>query len=51
VVFDAPPHATLFDLFIIAVKDIEVSSNWYQSIFNWKSLHGGKKIDVLVAEK
>jgi predicted enzyme related to lactoylglutathione lyase len=35
---------------IIAVKDIEASSKWYQSVFNWRSLHGGKKFDVLVAE-
>jgi predicted enzyme related to lactoylglutathione lyase len=35
---------------IIAVKDIEASSAWYQSVFSWKSLHGGKDFDVLVAE-
>jgi predicted enzyme related to lactoylglutathione lyase len=35
---------------IIAVKDIEASSKWYRSIFNWRSLHGGKKFDVLVDE-
>lgn len=36
---------------IIAVKDVTASSKWYQSIFNWKSLHGGKKFDVLVDER
>lgn len=35
---------------IIAVKDIRASSQWYQSVFNWKSLHGGDHFDVLVAE-
>ena len=35
---------------IIAVKDIEASSKWYQSIFNWKSLHGGNHFDILVSE-
>src|SRR5882757_8572314 len=35
---------------IIAVKDIEASSKWYRSVFNWRSLHGGKRFDVLVAE-
>jgi len=35
---------------IIAVKDVEASSKWYQSVFNWSSLHGGKKFDVLVSE-
>lgn len=36
---------------IIAVKDVAASSKWYQSIFDWKSLHGGKKFDVLVDER
>jgi predicted enzyme related to lactoylglutathione lyase len=35
---------------IIAVKDVEASSKWYQSVFNWKSRHGGKRFDVLVSE-
>ena len=35
---------------IIAVKDVEASSKWYQSVFNCKSLHGGKEFDVLVSE-
>ncbi|HEY8927981.1 MAG TPA: VOC family protein [Mucilaginibacter sp.] len=36
---------------IIAVKNIEASSNWYQSVFNWRSLHGGGHFDVLVNDK
>ena len=36
---------------IIAVKSIEASSTWYQSVFNWRSLHGGGHFDILVAEK
>jgi predicted enzyme related to lactoylglutathione lyase len=35
---------------IIAVRDIQASSKWYQSIFNWKSLHGGDHFDILVDE-
>ena len=35
---------------IIAVKDIKASSKWYQSVFNWKSLHGGEHFDILVSE-
>lgn len=35
---------------IIAVKDIEVSSKWYQTILGCRSKHGGKKFDILVAE-
>lgn len=35
---------------IIAVKDVEASSKWYQSVFNWKSKHGGKHFDILVSE-
>ena len=35
---------------IIAVRDIEASSKWYQSIFNWRSLHGGKEFEILVDE-
>ncbi len=35
---------------IIAVKDVEASSKWYQSVFGCKSLHGGKEFDVLVSE-
>ena len=36
---------------IIAVRDVEQSSKWYQSIFGWTSMHGGSQFDVLVAEK
>ena len=35
---------------IIAVKDVEASSNWYQSLLQCKSLHGGKEFDILVDE-
>jgi hypothetical protein len=35
---------------IIAVKDIETSSKWYQSIFGCRSMHGGKEFDILVSE-
>jgi hypothetical protein len=34
----------------LAVKDVEASSEWYRSLFNWKSLHGGKRFDVLLDE-
>src|SRR4030095_8513334 len=35
---------------IIAVKDVEASSKWYQSVFNCRSMHGGKEFDILVTE-
>ena len=35
---------------IIAVKDVEASLKWYQSIFDWKSAHGGNEFDILVSE-
>jgi predicted enzyme related to lactoylglutathione lyase len=35
---------------IIAVKDIEASSKWYQAVFNWRSLHGGGHFDILASE-
>ncbi|KAA2239618.1 VOC family protein [Chitinophaga agrisoli] len=35
---------------IIAVKDVEASSKWYQSVFGCSSMHGGKTFDILVAE-
>ena len=35
---------------IIAVKDIETSSRWYQSVFGCRSMHGGTEFDVLVSE-
>ncbi len=33
---------------IIAVKDVEASSKWYQAVFGCTSLHGGNEFDVLV---
>ena len=36
---------------IIAVKNVESSSKWYQSVFGFRSLHGGNEFDVLVSEK
>ena len=36
---------------IIAVKDVEVSSTWYQSVFGGKSMHGGSEFDILVSEE
>ena len=35
---------------IVAVKDVEISSAWYRSIFGCRSLHGGKEFDILVSE-
>lgn len=35
---------------IIAVKDVEASSAWYQSLLGCKSMHGGKSFDILVSE-
>jgi predicted enzyme related to lactoylglutathione lyase len=35
---------------IIAVKDVEASSRWYQSVFGCRSMHGGKEFDILVSE-
>tara|TARA_R110002020_G_scaffold170310_1_gene359867 strand:+ start:166 stop:555 length:390 start_codon:yes stop_codon:yes gene_type:complete len=35
---------------IIAVKDISVSAEWYQSVFNCKRTHGGNDFAVLVDE-
>lgn len=35
---------------IIAVKDVEASSRWYQSVFGCKSKHGGDLFDILVVE-
>ena len=32
---------------IIAVKNVEESSKWYQDIFGLKSKHGGEEFDVL----
>lgn len=35
---------------IIAVKDVEISSRWYQSVFGCRSMHGGKEFDILISE-
>lgn len=36
---------------IIAVREISVSSKWYQSVFGWRSAHGGDHFDILVDEQ
>lgn len=36
---------------IIAVRDVEKSSNWYRSVFNCNSKHGGNRFDILVSEE
>jgi len=35
---------------IIAVKNVEESSKWYQSIFDCRSTHGGNEFDILVSK-
>lgn len=35
---------------IIAVKDVEASSKWYQSVLGCKSMHGGSEFDILITE-
>jgi uncharacterized glyoxalase superfamily protein PhnB len=35
---------------IIAVRDVEASSEWYQQVFGCKSMHGGSEFDVLVTQ-
>ena len=35
---------------IIAVKNVEYSSKWYQTIFDCKSIHGGNEFEILVSE-
>jgi len=35
---------------IIAVKDVEASTKWYQQIFGFKSLHGGNEFSVLATQ-
>ena len=35
---------------IIAVKDVEASTLWYQRIFSFKRAHGGDNFSVLVSE-
>lgn len=32
------------------MKDVEVSSEWYQSVFDCKSMHGGSEFDILTTE-
>lgn len=36
---------------IIAVKDVEESSKWYQAVFGCRSRHGGAEFDVLVSRE
>jgi len=36
---------------ILAVRDVEASSRWYQALLQCKSLHGGKTFEVLVSEE
>ncbi|MEZ4780654.1 MAG: glyoxalase [Flavobacteriaceae bacterium] len=33
---------------ILAVKDVETSSKWYQTVFGCKGMHGGKEFEVLI---
>jgi catechol 2,3-dioxygenase-like lactoylglutathione lyase family enzyme len=33
---------------IIAVRDVEASSRWYQTVFGCTSAHGGSEFDVLL---
>jgi catechol 2,3-dioxygenase-like lactoylglutathione lyase family enzyme len=35
---------------IIAVKDVEASTSWYQQVFGFRNLHGGKHFATLAAE-
>jgi len=35
---------------IIAVKDVEASATWYESIFECKNTHGGEHFAVLVSK-
>jgi len=35
---------------IIAVKNVDASSKWYQSVFGCKSIHGGNEFDILTDE-
>ena len=35
---------------IIAVKDVEASSRWYQFVFGCRSMHGGKEFHILVSQ-
>lgn len=35
---------------IIAVKDVEASAKWYQTVFGCRRMHGGKEFATLVSE-
>ena len=35
---------------IIAVKNVEESSKWYQEVFDCKSMHGGSEFDILTTK-
>ena len=35
---------------IIAVKDVEASAKWYQSIFDCKGMHGGDEFEILTLQ-
>ena len=35
---------------IIAVNNVEISAEWYRSVFNCSSMHEGKNFDILVDE-
>jgi hypothetical protein len=35
---------------IIAVKDVEASSKWYQSVFGFRNMHEGREFVTLVSE-
>lgn len=35
---------------IIAVKDVEASTRWYEEIFEFKKAHGGKDFAVLITK-
>lgn len=35
---------------IIAVSNVPETSNWYQSVFDCRSIHGGDEFDVLVTK-
>ena len=35
---------------IIAVKDVEASSKWHQSVFGCRSMHGETAFEILVDE-
>lgn len=35
---------------IIAVKDVEASSNWYQALLNCRGSHGGDTFEILADE-